>query len=223
MKSISYETARPISVCLIEGLSPPCRHGDENGTLAALTPKPPLHCAKETVKRSRVLALDFTRLQPQTTWNEPMNPCVKLAREFKRADRALASLMPAERPANEAELEAEYARTAFLLTVTKPESLPDAGDLIHIAVRLACGAIPHTMQKSLFAIGAALKKSKLCLEDVKALRGTIMAITFPPVDGERAPVQIGCPECDTMAADNKDDVLSMLNNALGFMCRPRLV
>jgi hypothetical protein len=223
MKSISYETARPISVCLIEGLSPPCRHGDENGTLAALTPKPPLHCAKETVKRSRVLALDFTRLQPQTTWNEPMNPCIKLAREFKCADRALTSLTPAERLANEAKLEATYDRTVFLLTVAKPESLPDAGGLIHIATRLACGAIPDDMQQSLFFIAAALKKSKLCLEDVKALRDAIMVITFLPVDGEQAPVEIRLPECGAIGANNKDDILSMLNNALSFMCRPRLV
>jgi hypothetical protein len=79
------------------------------------------------------------------------------------------------------------------------------------------------MQRSLFFIGARLKKGKLYLDDVKALRETIMVLTSLAVDDERAPAEIRSPNCDTMAADNKDDVLSMLNNALGFMCRPRLV
>ena len=50
----------PISVRLIDVLSPPYRHGDENGGPVAINPKPPLHCAKETVKRSRVSAVDST-------------------------------------------------------------------------------------------------------------------------------------------------------------------
>jgi hypothetical protein len=148
-----------------------------------------------------------------------MDPCAKLAREFKRANKALAFL----RPANEAKHQADYDRATSLLTLTKPESLPGAGDLIHIAARLACGAIPDDMQQSLFFIGARLKKGECLLDDMKALRETIMVITFLPVDGERASVQISLPECDLMEADNKDDILSMLNNALGFMSRPRLI
>ncbi|HEY8008589.1 MAG TPA: hypothetical protein VIE66_17750 [Methylocella sp.] len=142
---------------------------------------------------------------------------MKLAREFKRANKALIKLgLP-----DEAKNEAGYDRAIFLLTVTKPESLPDAGDLIHIATRLA--AIPRNMQPLLFSIGARLKKSKLELRDVEALRGVVKMVTFAAVAGEPAPFQINFPECDLMEADHKGDILSMLNNALDYVSRPRLV
>jgi hypothetical protein len=147
-----------------------------------------------------------------------MDACVKLAREFKRADKALIKM---NRP-DSAEHKAAYDRATFLLTVTKPESLPGAGDQIQLAARLVYNSVPDAVWCSLLFIGANLKKSELRLDDMKALREAILLITFVAVVDESAPAQISFADCDLMTASHKEDVLSMLNNALGFMSRPRL-
>jgi hypothetical protein len=150
-----------------------------------------------------------------------MDPCVKLAREYKRADKALASL----RPVNEAKHQAEYDRAVFLLPLTKPESLPGAGDLIQHAARLASGAVPDEMWRLLLFIGGRLKKRELLIADTITLRQTIGLMKFLAVaDDESLAAQVTIGGRDAVLAPNcKDDILSMLNHALEFVKRPQLV
>jgi hypothetical protein len=150
-----------------------------------------------------------------------MDHCVNIAREYNRADKALASL----RPANEAKHQIDYDRVVFLFPLAKPDSLPGAGDLIQHAAGLASGAIPHKMWRSLHSIGAGLKKRKLLTGDVIELRQMIELMKFLPVaaDDYELSVQVTFPDCDVLAPDSKHDILSMLSHALEFMTRLRVV
>jgi hypothetical protein len=135
-----------------------------------------------------------------------MDPCVKLTREYKRADRALIHSTRADKAKHQAECD----RAAFLLPLAKPESLPGVGDLIQHAARLASGAIHDEMQRSLHSIGARLKKCELRSGDVIALRQWIGLMKWLPVT-------------DVYEPGSKNNILLMLGRALDFMKGPRLV
>jgi hypothetical protein len=138
-----------------------------------------------------------------------MDPCIKLAREFKRADRAVAYAPPKD-SAYQGRHEAIAERAESRLAVTKPTTPQGAARLLDHAARLSSTVFGEDIPKALRQIGREWRNSRRQEDDLTVLRQIVKLVELFP--------------CDTMLSeDAQDDMLSMLNNALGFMCRPRLV
>jgi hypothetical protein len=139
--------------------------------------------------------------------NKPQDQCVKLVREWNRADNALGCCRLSR--ADQATNELRRDRAESTLAVAKPESLPGAGCLVQHGTRALTGAITFKLWQSLLSIGGRLKQGELLLADLVALRRPIAAGECEPNEMEG--------ELDVMDAGYKADVLAMLRRALGFV------
>jgi hypothetical protein len=139
-----------------------------------------------------------------------MDPCVKLAREFKRADRAAACAPPRDSEGRERH-EAAAERAAYLLPMTKPATPQGAARLLDIAASWMSGTVfGDDPPRELRDVARNWRNGRLRHDDIVAARRIVQLVKL-------------LPRGTALAEDTQDDILSMLNNALGFMSRPRLV
>jgi hypothetical protein len=138
-----------------------------------------------------------------------MDPCVKLAREFKRADRAESYA-----PYNDGDYQDEYRaaaeRASNRLVVTKPTTPQGAARLLDHAARLSGGVFGEDMLKRLRQIGREWRNGRRQDDELIVLRQIVELVEL-------------FPRGTMLSEDIQDDMLSLLNNALSFMCRLRLV
>jgi hypothetical protein len=93
--------------------------------------------------------------------NKPQDQCVKLVREWNRADNALGCR---RLRADQATNELRRDRAESILAVAKPEG-----------TRALTGAITFAQWQSLLSIGGRLRRGKHLLADVVAMRRVIAA------------------------------------------------
>ncbi|WGJ15762.1 hypothetical protein QEV83_05750 [Methylocapsa sp. D3K7] len=145
-----------------------------------------------------------------------MDPCVKLAREFKRADRAQAHMVPTGDAYDQHCAAAE--RAASRLVRTPPTSPQGAARLLEMARRNLLewfddvpdvGDVPEVLQK----MGREWHNGRSSPDDPSAIRLIIKSAE----DMKNTPGDI--PVADSAL----DEAALALSNALWFMTRPRLV
>lgn len=138
-----------------------------------------------------------------------MDPCIKLAREFKRADRAQSYA-----PLNDDDLQdrcrADAERAENRLVVTKPTTPQGAARLLDHAAGLSSMVFSEDIPKRLRQIGREWRNGRRQDDELIVLRQIVELVELFPRD-------------TMLSEDAQDDMLSLLNNALSFMCRPRLV
>jgi hypothetical protein len=138
-----------------------------------------------------------------------MDPCVKLAREFKRADRA-QSYAPLNDGDYQDKCRADAECAENRLVVTKPTTPQGAARLLDHAAWLSGTVFGDDVPKMLRKIGREWRNGRCQPDNFGVLRQIVELVELLPRD-------------TMLSEDAQDDMLSLLNNALGFMCRPRLV
>ncbi|HEY8005725.1 MAG TPA: hypothetical protein VIE66_02720 [Methylocella sp.] len=133
---------------------------------------------------------------------------MKLAREFKRADRAQAHVIPTGTTYDQHCAAAE--RAEYLLVRTKPVSPQGAASLLDTSASFLCGTLGEHTERELRRIARNWRNGRHLPDDFIVARQIAQLVNL-------------MARGTWLSEENQDNILAMLNNALGFMCRPRLV
>jgi hypothetical protein len=134
-----------------------------------------------------------------------MDPCVKLAREFKRADRAAAYASPKDSAYKDRQ-RSTAERAADRLVRTPPTTPQGAARLLDYAAWLSGETFGEDTPEVLRQIGRHWRNGRRVVDEFAVLLQIIELVELLPRD-------------TLLSEGAQDDILSLLDNALEFMHR----